>query len=103
MSELKAYQKWVRSKWSSKNKKLGFRDLYIMTAGLGEEAGEVLGVLKKKQRDGKFDKQHFKEELGDVLYYLTMICNFHGITLREVVDVNIEKLEKRYGKTTNLK
>jgi hypothetical protein len=32
-----------------------------------------------------------------------MICNFHGITLREVVDVNIEKLEKRYGKTTNLK
>lgn len=96
MNELKEYQKWVKSKWKFKNKKLGFKDLYIMTAGFGGETGEVLEILKKKVRDGNFDEQHFTEELGDVFYYLTMLCNYHNITLDDVIKTNKEKLEKRY-------
>ena len=97
---LEEYQTWVKSKWTSKKnkRKYDLRDNYIMTAGLGGETGEVLEILKKSVRDGKFDKDHLTEELGDVFYYLTMICTVHKISLREVVDMNIDKLEKRYPK-----
>lgn len=97
---LATYQKWVRSKWSKGSKNnvpLDLRDKFIMTVGLGGETGEVLEILKKAERDGKLDKEHLTEELGDVLYYLTMICSANDITLQDVIDKNIEKLNKRYA------
>lgn len=97
---LATYQKWVWSKWSNRSEKnaaLDLRDRFIMTVGLGGETGEVLEILKKAERDGKLDKEHLTEELGDVLYYLTMICSANDITLQEVMDANVEKLNKRYA------
>jgi NTP pyrophosphatase (non-canonical NTP hydrolase) len=93
-----AYQKWVRKMWTNKRKKLNLRDFYIMSVGLGGETGEVLEILKKSVRDDKIDKVHLTEELGDVLYYLAMICNYQGINLADVIDGNIVKINKRYGK-----
>jgi len=93
---IREYQKWVRGMWSSKNRELDLRDHFIMTTGLGGETGEVLDILKKQVRDSKLDMQHLIEELGDVLYYLTMICNAHEISLQEVIDCNVEKLNERY-------
>ena len=69
-----------------------------MTAGLGGETGEVLEVLKKIIRDGKFDRAHLVEELGDVLYYLTMVSTYYKISLEEVMFGNVSKCNKRYGK-----
>jgi NTP pyrophosphatase (non-canonical NTP hydrolase) len=94
------YQKWVASKWNGKTKKLTFRDLFIMTAGLGGESGEVLEILKKSERPKapKIDKEHLTEELGDVFYYLNMLCNYYDLKFQDVVKSNICKLNKRYGK-----
>lgn len=71
-------------------------------AGLAEEAGEVLGILKREERSFGRDIEaccttHKIEELGDVLWYLAMVCNVEGISLETVWEHNRTKLEERYG------
>lgn len=95
---LKEYQKWVRKMWSGKAKKLTLRDHYIMSTGLGGETGEVLEILKKSVRNDVLDKAYLTEELGDVLYYLTMLCNFHDLSLEDVMNANVSKINVRYAK-----
>lgn len=64
--------------------------------GLASEAGEVAGKLKKVIRDGKeIDENTLRGELGDVLWYLALLCEFNGLTLAEVADSNIGKLYSR--------
>lgn len=92
------FQEWVRAKWTtSPDRELTLRDDFIMSVGLGGETGEVLEILKKGVRDGKMDTIHLTEELGDVLYYLTMIASRHNILLSTVMEVNVSKLNKRYA------
>ena len=70
------------------------------TLGLANEAGEVAGKIKKIFRDhgGRItddDREALKQELGDVLWYLTQICSELGLSLDEVASANIEKLFSR--------
>lgn len=70
------------------------------TLGLANEAGEVAGKVKKIFRDkGGFisdaDREALKQELGDVLWYLTQICTELGLTLEEVAEANLTKLASR--------
>lgn len=96
---LNEFQEWVRAKWTtSPDRELTLRDDFIMSVGLGGETGEVLEILKKNVRDGKLDLVHLTEELGDVLFYLTMICNRHGIKLNDVMETNVSKLTARKKK-----
>ena len=74
----------------------------IMNAGLTEEAGEVSGLFKRELRNLPKDRlrctrDHYVEELGDVLWYLVGVAYVHGITLQEIWDNNVSKLEERYG------
>jgi len=106
MSEmtLNEYKAWVVSAWTSKTKKeYTLRDDFIMTVGLGGETGEVLEVLKKAERDGKLDKDDLTLELGDVLYYLMMICDRHDIDPAEVMKQNIKKVNGRNAKKKKTK
>jgi len=65
--------------------------------GLGGECGEVCDLIKKSLYHGhKWDIEHLKKELGDVLFYLTAIATKEGLTLEEIANVNIEKLRVRY-------
>ena len=68
--------------------------------GLASEAGEVAGKIKKimRDRDGlitPFDRDALKYELGDVLWYLVMICTELDLTLEEVAAANVKKLADR--------
>ncbi|MBI5139215.1 nucleoside triphosphate pyrophosphohydrolase family protein [Candidatus Nomurabacteria bacterium] len=70
--------------------------------GLGNEAGEVLGKIKKWLRgdDGgeamsSERKEALKGELGDVLWYLAVLANDLGLTLDEIAKSNVEKLKSR--------
>ncbi len=71
--------------------------------GLGGESGEVQEKIKKLYRDaGGMVTQEFAhammKEMGDVLWYLAMICNHLGITLDQCMDSNIVKLNLREEK-----
>ena len=76
----------------------------LMCLGLVEEAGEVAGLRKRELRCNSRDiekvqhiKELYKEELGDVLWYLCAVCIAQGLTLDEVWEYNQKKLERRYG------
>lgn len=64
--------------------------------GLSSEAGEVSGILQKVYQGHGIDIEHFKKELGDCLWMIAEACDVFGIDLDEVMEINIEKLKKRY-------
>ena len=75
----------------------------LLTAVIGmmAESGEFAEIVKKKvfQADSKFSESeiyHMKRELGDVLWYWAKGCLSLGFSPSEVIQENINKLEKRY-------
>jgi len=67
---------------------------YLML-GLMNEAGEVGGAYKKEIRDNIDNTELIIDELGDVLWYLTRLCDVYGITLSQLMDDNMSKLFNR--------
>ena len=66
-------------------------------AGLAEEAGEVLGLVRKRvfqQRESSRDR--FAEELGDALWCLAVTADALGLSLDEIARANQRKLEQRH-------
>ena len=65
--------------------------------GLCGESGECAEILKKYLHQGhEFDREAMKAELGDVLWYVAELAAGLGITLEEVAEGNIAKMQKRY-------
>lgn len=65
--------------------------------GLAGETGEILDHIKKGIfHEHSLDRDHLKEELGDVMWYIAGLCTKLGLDLDEVLAFNIKKLEKRY-------
>ena len=81
-------------------REFGTKNEEIMTWGLGiaGEAGDVAGCIKKTVAHKNDQKEGIKENLGDTLWYIAMICNFYGWNLEDVFKDNMEKLQKRYPK-----
>ena len=66
--------------------------------GISGEAGELLDAVKKNWVYNKeLDSENVKEELGDLMFYITAMMLLQGITLDEVLEANVTKLEKRYA------
>lgn len=73
-------------------------DLNYAVIALNGEAGEVAEWYKKKVLRGNklgLTDRDLMEELGDVLWYLTAICNLKDWTLSEVMAQNKLKLDDR--------
>jgi NTP pyrophosphatase (non-canonical NTP hydrolase) len=70
-----------------------------MTMGICGEAGELLDAIKKATIYRKpIDRTNVIEELGDLEFYLEGLRQELGITRKETLEANIEKLKKRYEK-----
>ena len=66
-------------------------------AGLAEEAGEVLGHVRKHVMQGRaLDKEAVVKELGDALWCLAIAARTMGVPLSEVARVNEAKLRARH-------
>ena len=68
--------------------------------GLGNEAGEVQGKVKKIIRDHQGVMTNdlarpIARELGDVLWYLAMVADEIGFSLREIAKMNLDNLASR--------
>lgn len=67
------------------------------SAGLAEEAGEVLGIVRKHRMQGReMNRERLREELGDALWCLTIAAQSAGLSLDDVAKANVEKLKARY-------
>ena len=71
--------------------------LCFAVTGLNEEAGGGAGLLcREGYKRAYMPDYKWLEELGDVLWYLTAATLARGLTLEELWQYNVEKLEGRY-------
>lgn len=78
-----------------------FNNLEYPTLGLTGEAGEVANIVKKIQRDFNGEvtdevRGKLKDELGDVLWYISACADELSLTLQEIADYNVQKLAARH-------
>src|SRR5215213_850499 len=67
------------------------------SAGLAEEAGEVLGLVRKHAfMHHDLDVARLTTELGDALWCLTAAAGALGVSLEQVAATNLSKLRRRY-------
>ncbi len=97
------YQDYVEKLASPQSVETEKDRLLTSALGLAGEAGECADLVKKHIYHGKeFKREDFIKELSDVMWYMAFACNTLGITIQDVIDVNVEKLNSRYkdGKFT---
>ena len=74
----------------------------LLTAGVGinAEGGEFLEIIKKMIFQGKpwneDNKEHLIIELGDIMWYVAQACMALDVSMDQVLETNVKKLEKRY-------
>jgi NTP pyrophosphatase (non-canonical NTP hydrolase) len=67
------------------------------SAGLAEEAGEVLSHVRKHVLQGRpLDREAVILELGDALWCLAITADTLGVSLADVARRNVEKLRSRH-------
>ena len=71
------------------------REKEYLMLGLMNEAGEVGGAFKKEIRDRVDNTELIIDEMGDVLWYLTRLCDVYDIKISELMVNNIDKLFNR--------
>ncbi|MFZ5982700.1 MAG: nucleoside triphosphate pyrophosphohydrolase family protein [Patescibacteria group bacterium] len=76
------------------------KNLIFPVLGLCGESGEVAEKVKKLIRDkgSRIDnstKEGLKEELGDVIWYVSQIASELEIPLEEIINKNIQKISDR--------
>lgn len=67
--------------------------------GLIGEAGSVITELKKNLRDGKAYTNYnnkLKEELGDLLWYISTIATQNSLELSDIAQFNLIKIKDRF-------
>ena len=75
------------------------------TLGLTGEAGEVANKVKKIIRDGTIENhegliQEISSEIGDCLWYISVLADDIGVKLSDIANGNLEKLANRKKKGT---
>ncbi|HTB48546.1 MAG TPA: nucleoside triphosphate pyrophosphohydrolase family protein [Verrucomicrobiae bacterium] len=92
-------QKALKTAHTSYDNPLMQKSIWVM--GIAGEAGEIVEKWKKAiaYRDGAFtaeQHQDFIKELGDVVWYIAVLADSLGLTLEEVMQLNVKKLADRH-------
>lgn len=103
INELNDYQEKALRTWNTDK---DYESRIVNAAlGLSGEAGEVADMIKKGVCHGHgINSDHPKsvslselaKELGDILYYVSVMANEIDYSLQEIAEININKLAKRY-------
>ena len=66
-------------------------------AGLAEESGEILSIVRKHAYQHRsIDKSKLETELGDALWCLAITARTAGLSLEQIASANIAKLRDRF-------
>jgi NTP pyrophosphatase (non-canonical NTP hydrolase) len=86
------------------NRELSSKDILINgVMGLCGESGEAINIVKKHLAQGHdLDKEHLAKELGDIAWYLAETATALDISLETILQMNIDKLKKRYPDGFNI-
>ena len=68
-----------------------------MVLGMLTETGEIADVYKKNLAYKKpVDLVNVKEEIGDLMWYISELCNYYNWDLEDILQTNIDKLRARF-------
>lgn len=101
ITNCQTYAAFVASMWQHGNTMSELGQLKHAGVGLGEEMGEVLGLIKKAENKPEWaDTPEYRAkmamEAGDVLFYLSVILSRRGLTLLDAMNANEAKLSRRH-------
>ncbi len=97
-ADFETYQEFVTAGAIPHNR--GLEREILGAFGLSGEAGEVAEIFKKHLLHHKpLDHSALIKEMGDVLWYFTLILADYGITLDQVIEGNVRKLVARHGRS----
>jgi len=97
----------MKDNWNLNNYQMQAREFAIYpermkvvypALGLAGEAGEVADKVKKIYRDDRTDAKFLSEiakEIGDVMWYCSVLAEDLGFSLQQVAEMNIYKLQSR--------
>lgn len=81
----------------SDGKIIDFGGVLNACLGLSGEVGEANDMIKKWIfHDSELDTEHLKKEIGDVMWYVALLCDSFNFDLDEILKMNIDKLKARY-------
>jgi len=96
----KDYQSFVESLDDLDGQGSNIHRLLTAAVGVSAEGGEFMEIVKKMVFQGKpwsdHNRKHLVIELGDVMWYVAQACMALDISFEEVLERNVQKLEKRY-------
>ena len=76
--------------------KLPTVDMDYLLLGLVGEVGEFYSPIAKAIRDDtEIEDTLLKKELGDILWFIATISSELGLTLNDIAEANIKKLQSR--------
>ena len=76
------------------------KNIIYPVLGLAGESGEICEKVKKILRDkngvvSDEDREAIKKELGDNLWYISALCSELGLSMNDVAETNVAKLQSR--------
>jgi len=95
INNLKEYQALCQ-KTAKMDFKSKIEELADWGLGVSGEAGDLAGCIKKTLFHNNDQTQGIRENIGDVMWYLAMICNHFDWDFDKVMEENVDKLSKRY-------
>nr|WP_314636570.1 nucleoside triphosphate pyrophosphohydrolase family protein [uncultured Oribacterium sp.] len=91
------YQKEALKTASGMSHKNALDKLMNGVLGLTGESGEVADILKKHCYQGHaLEVEHIAIELGDIAWYIAFTANVLGYDFETILQMNVDKLRKRY-------
>lgn len=79
---------------------IDFGGVINASLGLSGEVGELNDMIKKwffhEKKLYEPDYEHLQKEIGDILWYIAMMCHSFGFSLDEIMQMNVDKLKARY-------
>jgi NTP pyrophosphatase (non-canonical NTP hydrolase) len=100
--KFRAYQEAARQ--TDQRAGADLADIAVHLLGMVGEAGSVATEYKKLIRDGPAHtaaKARIREELGDVLWYISALATKVGLDLDDIARANLEKTRDRWLRTTS--
>lgn len=93
--DLKDYQELAKT--TAKKEEDPDKEICFWGLGVVGEAGDISSCIKKLVfHKNESIKEGIRENIGDMMWYTAMICNFFNWNLQEILNENIEKLKKRH-------
>lgn len=93
--QINEYQKEALRTASGMNKEVPM--IVNGVLGLCGESGECADMVKKHLFQGhELDTEHMAKELGDVAWYIAISAHAIGYDLETILQMNVDKLRKRY-------